>query len=216
MLNLNQYKNIFISVSCTSPDPNVKSVFTREERYSQLLNTIDSCKRFDNSRFVLLEGSQLSDTEIHGLGDIELLDLSKNKNVLENIHNKQLGTLNLWREALQQIQVEDESTMVFIAGRYTLTENFKIELNSDYAFKKENSWAGDTLKLFHTTCFKVKGKCKNEFIDTLSNSIILYKKTNLDVEHCFWYILQNKNIEYLDEVECIGNLGSSGILNINK
>jgi hypothetical protein len=213
MLNLNQYKNIFISVSCTSPDPNVKSVFTREERYSQLLNTIDSCKKFENSCFVLAEASQLSDTEIHGLGDIEFLDFSKNKNVLENKHSKQLGTLNLWRELIQQIQVNDDSTVVCITGRYTLTENFKIELNSDYAFKEENSWLGNKLKLFHTTCFKFKGKCRNEFIDTLSSSILLHNKTNLDVEHCFWYILQNKNIEYLDEVECIGNLGSSGILN---
>jgi plasmid maintenance system killer protein len=73
------------------------------------------------------------------LGDIQFLDFSKNKNVLENKHSKQLGTLNLWREALQKIRVNDDSTMVFIAGRYTLTENFKMELNSDYAFKKENS-----------------------------------------------------------------------------
>jgi hypothetical protein len=120
----------------------------------------------------------------------------------------------LWKSALENIDITDESSIVFLSGRYTLNEHFKDQMLADYAFKMENSWAGDELKLFHTSCFKVKGCCKKHFLAALEQSKFFIKKTGLDIEHTLYEMLKKQNIEYLTHVECYGYLGSGNGKNV--
>ena len=160
-MDLTKYDIVFFTVSCTEPSTEVYSIFARKERFQQLITTVESCKKFENSISIISEGSILSEEEINSLPKNAIV-LQHENDIKSYLKTKQLGTLKLWEEGLKKIKVNDNCIIVFLAGRYILNEYFipVLNSNSDYSFKQEISWSNPSSKLVHTTCFKIRGNKK--------------------------------------------------------
>ena len=202
-------KNIFISTSCVIPK--CEFTFSREERLEHLIKTIDSCKDVPNHLNVISEGSSISIEEKQQISEKALLITYENDNAVQELTKvKQLGAIVLWIRALENLEIDDDTNIFFLSGRYLLLDGFDLSLfEGDYVFKKpwfteqRGGWYGLQL-------FKISGRKKDEFLSVLNESLLLLINGQApDVECAVYKSIQNKNIfpTEIEKVYCGGNVG---------
>jgi hypothetical protein len=196
-------KNIFLSTSCINP--NFFSYNNSDDRLQELLGTIKSCEKIEDSINIIFEGSQLSETQRRSLdGKCIIFDWNNDSIVQESVRDKQRGTINLMIKGYENIEVPEDSNLFFIAGRYRITDAFDLNnFSGDYVFKKR--FKNDSREWLGVQLFKVSGKKIKEFLD------ILYLAKNYvysgnDVETSILMSLKNKGIDFveIDMVHCEG------------
>ena len=156
---------------------NIRSVFTREERYEQLKNTIHSVReKIPNNKIILVECSLLF--------DIENEYLKENTDFFLNIYdtNKQFLINRIFTESKSM----GESIMTFYALLYLLNNNiefdnlFKISgrywINNNFCYDLFNnnmccvSLINNDMNNIHTSFYKITKEYSNQFIQYLINS----------------------------------------------
>jgi len=196
-------KNIFLSTSCINP--NFFCYNNSEDRLQELLGTIESCKKIENSINVIFEGSHLTEIQKKNLeGECIIFEWNDDSEIQEAVRDKQRGTINLMIKGYENIEVPEDSNIFFIAGRYRIANGFDLNnFNGDYVFKKR--FKNDTREWLGVQLFKISGKKIKEFLD------ILYLAKNYvysgnDVETSILMSLKSKGIYFIeiDMVHCEG------------
>lgn len=196
-------KNIFLSTSCINP--NFFSYNNSDDRLQELLGTLESCGRIEDSINIIFEGSRLSENQRRSLdGKCIIFDWNDDMVVQESVRDKQRGTINLMIKGYENIQVPEDSNLFFIAGRYRITEDFNLtNFSGDYVFKKR--FKNESREWLGVQLFKVSGKKITELLD------ILYLAKNYvysgnDVETSILLSLKDKEIKFeeIDMVHCEG------------
>lgn len=204
-------KNLFISSACSYPKD--FTIFSGSERLQHLRETINSCKRIDDSINVISEGSHISDEEKSMFNDSIVFTYKNDKTIEWATQTKQLGTPMLWLAALQNIEVANDTNIFFLSGRYQLLPEFKTkDFTGDYSFKKHwyvegrGGWYG-------TQLYKISGRVKIEYEYVLQECINrLLDGTAQDIECAIYQSLTTRGIipTELESVHCVGLLGPNG------
>jgi len=113
-----------------------RSIYTREERYEQTKNTIESVKRIPNKKIIMIECSDLSEEEeTYFKNNVDIfinLYRTNNQGLVNNIHSasKSLGEGTMTIVALNYLfQNKIDFKYLFkLSGRYALTDKFNYEI----------------------------------------------------------------------------------------
>jgi len=204
-------KNIFISSACSYPKD--FTIFSASERIQHLRQTVDSCKRIDDSINIISEGSSLSKEEKQIFKDSILFTYENDKTIEWGTQSKQIGTPILWLAALQNIEVLPDANIFFLSGRYQLLPDFNVNIFSgDYAFKK-HWYAEGRGGWYGTQLYKISGSKKTEYEHILQECVNrIMHRTAQDIECAIYQSLEERNIKptELDAVHCTGLLGPNG------
>lgn len=154
---------------------NIRSIFTREERFFDTKKTIESVKKFiPNCSIILVECSEFNIDEINYFNtnvDI-IINLWNFKELHHDIFgiSKSLSEGTMTIKALEFIQ---ENNIIFdnffkISGRYYLNNNFNYEfyLNNYSIFKKINNCSFNIL----TVLYKLSNNSTKLLLNYLYNS----------------------------------------------
>lgn len=177
---------------------NIRSVFTRNERFEQTKKTIQSIKKYiANSIIILVECTSFTNDESEYLQkecDF-ILNLWENKSIHPHIFgtSKSLGEGTMTIEALKYINNLniDFEYLYKISGRYWLNEHFKIEKTKNNIFKmidrNENN--------IFTALYKIDKEISYKLLEFLINNIEVMKKC-IGYEVLFSHFVKNidKNI----------------------
>lgn len=206
-------KNIFLSCSYTAAKN--MSVFDKDKRIKQLLDTIESCSSVDDHINIISEGSILSKEDLDILEKHAVIL----QNPIDDINtrgNKSYGSLVLWQKALEQLEIPADSNVYFLAGRYRLTSDFSTQdfQSGDYVFKNHwyepyrGGWYG-------TQLFKVSGHKINVFLDVLKYAERYIH--DMDIECSLYRSFYDLRImpTEIPMVNCVGELGLSGKENLH-
>jgi len=209
-------KNVFISSSCIIPKDS--TIFGGEERFLHLLKTIQSCEPIEDHINIIAEGSNLPEHMKSVLNEKGILIELSSPDVDKYTVNKQLGTMTLYAEVLNHLDVEPDANLFFLSGRYVLLEGFNVEnFKGDYVYKKHwiapyrGGWYG-------TQLFKISGHKKDEFREALLKARTKFMQGLAQDFECGIYQALteiNANVVELDNVFCGGFLGNSGNFEIH-
>ena len=156
-----------------------RSVFSREERFSQTKKTIESIRsKLPNDKIFLVECTQFNEEEklffnencdyIHNIWEI--------KNLHDNIFgiSKSLGEGTMTIQGLEYIKKQNLSFdyIYKISGRYFLNDNFSMDGINQSVFK----YISDNKNNVFTGLYKLNFKIVDDFINFLKNNIHLMKQ----------------------------------------
>ena len=124
---------------------NKRSIYTKEERLQQTLNTIDSIRKYiPNNYIVLVDNSIFKINEIHQISSkvdkfINIINDSKVNTMTDNSEIKAYGEIAQTKQALDFIDKSKFNNFFKISGRYLVNETFNINnyLIDNNVFKKE-------------------------------------------------------------------------------
>jgi hypothetical protein len=113
-----------------------RSIYTREERYAQTKNTIESVKRIPNKKTIMIECSDLSEEEeSYFKNNVDIfinLYKANNQGLVNNIHSasKSLGEGTMTIVALNYLLQNniDFKYLFKLSGRYALTDKFNYDI----------------------------------------------------------------------------------------
>lgn len=219
--------NLFILTSKVNVSSNPfsytkkRSIYSCEERYNQLLETINSIKkRVKNYFIILIDNSKFSDEKKNKLCNIVNIFIGRNniQNIqkFDYITDKQgcKGTAEMFmvNECLKRIVKENLTfkNLFKLTGRYILNNNFKINKykNEKLIFKRNKQ-----LENYYYTCFY---KIPQSFFYNyqmivkffVENPQIIIKKNKLGLEQYFPELVlqQTKNIRLLNVLGVTQNI----------
>ena len=180
----------------------IRSVFTREQRFTQTKKTIESIKKkIPDHKMMIVECTDFTKEE-KDYFDKEcdyILNLWDRKEVHEKIFglSKSLGEGTMTIEALNYIQKNQIqfNNLFKICGRYWLSENFDYNRynNNSLVFKKIN---GNINNIF-TSFYKIPSDKVNKLLNFLKDSEISMKR-RIGYEVLFGYFL--KHIKYANTI----------------
>jgi hypothetical protein len=186
-----------------------RSVFTRDERFLQTKNTIDSVKqKIPNSKIMIVECASFTSDELTYFNNNcdFILNLWEKVDLHEQIFNKSksLGEGTMTIEALTYIhQMNIEYDVLYkISGRYVLNDNFILspELN---IFKKIDR----SMDNVFTALYKLERK-------HVYNLITFLKRNKLNMINCVGYeVLMANYVKTLD-VMYVDIIGLSGMVTV--
>ena len=191
---------IITSVINISKDPldysRVRSVYTPEERYTQVIKTIESINgKIENSDILFLESSEIDIEKENTIKDmvdhyVKLTD-DKIKKVIDGQFKASAESTQIL-EGLKRIDINKYHNIYKISGRYSRNDNFDyMKYDNDHNIFFETS---DGLKIA-TVFYKINKKYIDTFISTLeycSNS-----KNMLEMEFKNSFVDEYKKIEVL-------------------
>ena len=190
---------------------NVRSVFTRQERFEQTKKTVQSIKEnLPNSKIIIVECSDLSEEEnIYFKENCDYILNLWNKKELHNYifgPSKSLGEGTMTIEAFKYIeQVKLEYDYLYkISGRYWLNENFKIHNIENNIFKRINKNENNIF----TALYKIDKKTVEKLVFFLIDNIENMKK-------CIGYeVLMSQFVKNIDK-ELVDIIGLSGAVTVS-
>jgi thymidylate synthase len=190
---------------------NVRSVFSREERFEQTKKTIQSVKeKIPNHKIIIVECTDFTEEELNYFKKEcdYVLNLWDRKELHDKIFgtSKALGEGTMTIQALQyMIKNKFEYKNLFkICGRYWLNNDFNYEIfdNSNIMFKKIR---GNINNIF-TSFYKIPNNNINILLDFLIKTEI-HMKNKIGYEVLFGHYL--KHIKY-DSVVFVNKIGYEG------
>lgn len=202
---------------------NVRSVFTRQERFEQTKKTVQSIKEnLPNSKIIIVECSDLNEEEKKFLDNNcdYILNLWEKKGLHGNIFgkSKSLGEGTITIEALKYINDKDikYNYLYKISGRYWLNDNFKID-NIDNiegnVFKRINNNEKKLLRINNNenNIFTALYKINEQTVDKLLKFLINNKKS---MENCIDYeVLMSHFVKNIDK-KIVDRIGLSGFVTV--
>jgi len=189
---------------------NIRSVFSRQDRFKQTKKTIQSVKeKLPNNKIMIVECSDFNEEENTYLKDNcdYILNLWNKKELHSAIFgkSKSLGEGTMTIEALKYIEEFnlEYNYLYKICGRYWLNNNFKIDNINNNVFKKINN---DENNIF-TALYKVDKKTAHELLDFLINNIE-------NMKNCIGYeVLMSQFIKNIDKT-LLDIIGLSGFVTV--
>ena len=206
MLNLFLITSIINTPNKPLSYSNIRSVFNREERFTQLKKTIESIKeKFKQIKLIIVECTDFNKEEklyIEENCDI-IINLWDKKYLHSSIFgkSKSLGEGTMTIEALKYINEQklEFNYLYKISGRYWLNENFKID-NIEYnIFKKINNNENNIF----TALYKIDKKTCNELLEFLINNIQNMQKY-IGYEVLFSHFVKNIDKRFVDTIGLSG------------
>lgn len=197
--------NIALSYSKT------RSVFTREERFSQTKRTIESIQqKLPHNKIMIVECTQFSkEEEIYFNKTCDyVLNLWHNKELHPNIFgaSKSLGEGTMTICALKFIiEKKLEYTYLYkISGRYWLNENFVLDKIQTNVFKQINH---NKHNIF-TALYKIDKNTSYELLSFLLKNVE-------NMQKCIGYeVLFASFVEEIHQKKIIDNIGLSGFVTV--
>jgi hypothetical protein len=174
------YKNIVVVTNVVCSSPSVPSAFTSEERYEQLIETIESIyKNIPHPYIILVEGSKVDkkkfeDLHIHKLIMVSVDDKGKSDGEL-----KLLQTLFSSDVIDSIMSVHNIDTINKISGRYSFCPEFSFNVNFVYQLNKA-VWTG--LGVCNTRYYRFPSIYLPEFRMNLES----ISSITVDIEHTFY------------------------------
>lgn len=205
-------KNLIIITSIINP-PNTplsyvktRSIFTKQQRYEQLLETINSVKKYiPNYYIVLLECSdeiELYEDYLKIITD-KYINYNKNINIKNNVNGiyKSLGEWSKMIEFINNENLDNYNSLIKISGRYFLNDKFNYDLfnNDDNVFRYYIKY-----DIVSTRLYKISKTYFDKY-KNIMNSFETELKSGISIEN----IMTNK-IKY-NKVEYIGLSGKIAI-----
>ena len=196
---------------------NIRSVFTRQERFEQTKKTIQSIKeKIPNYKIMIVECTDFTKEE-KDYFDKEcdyILNLWDRKEVHKKIFglSKSLGEGTMTIEALNYIQKNEIqfNNLFKICGRYWLNEKFDYNNfnNTNLIFKKIN---GNINNIF-TSFYKIPSDKVNKLLNFLKDNEISMER-RIGYEVLFGYYLKYikyENIVFIDKIGYEGQVTVCG------
>jgi len=190
------------------------SVYSENERFSQLLISIDSIKKkIPNSYIIVLEGSSHQD-------HMKYYILKSGANIfyfdVTNL-DKQYGESNLLynfflSDVFSKIKNKNILSISKLSGRYYLNDNFKFYFDNETCICKiitaEDSWS----KIPHviTTFYSIPYKYCDNFINGIKKCC---ENIFIDIEHSFYFyetIHASKVNKNIINIGVCGNMAPNG------
>lgn len=189
---------------------NIRSVFTRNERFEQTKKTIQSVKKYiTNSIIILVDCTLFTNDESDYLQkecDF-ILNLWENKSVHPYIFgtSKSLGEGIMTIEALKYINNLniDFEYLYKISGRYWLNNKYNLQTINNNVFKTIN---GSKDNIF-TALYKINKDISYKLLEFLINNIESMKKC-IGYEILFSQFVNNINVQF------VNNIGLSGFVTV--
>lgn len=174
------YKNIVVVTNVVCSSPSSPSVFTSEERYEQLIETIKSIYKYiPHPYIILLEGSNVDKNKF------EDLDIHKLMMVSVDDKEKSYGELKLLQTLFSSdvidsiISAHNIDTINKISGRYSFCPEFVFNVNFLYQLSKA-VWTG--LGVCITRYYRFPSIYLHEFRTNLQS----ISNIRIDIEHTFY------------------------------
>lgn len=188
----------------------IRSVFSREERFLQTRNTVESIRdKLSNSKIIIVECSDFNEEENNYFKDNcdYILNLWNKKELHDYIFgtSKSLGEGTMTIEALKYIkELKLEYQYLYkISGRYWLNENFKIENIQNNIFKRIDKDENNIC----TALYKIDKNIIKKLLNFLINNIEKMKK-------CIGYeVLMSLFIKNIDK-KLVDIIGLSGYVTV--
>lgn len=186
--NIDERKDIHLVLITSVINPkNANSIYSENERFDQLLNTIDSINiKIPNSYVVILEGSNYSEI-------METSVLNRGANICYiNVDNydKQYGECNLLKSFLSssffnKLKSYNILTINKISGRYYLTDNFTFNYDNETCIcsliTPDKSWS--SYGIINTRFYSIPYKYLNNLITGINKCC---QNLLIDIEHSFY------------------------------
>lgn len=188
-----------------------RSVFTREERFSQTKRTIESIKqKLPHSKIIIVECTDFihEEQEYFNKTCHYVLNLWKNKDLHDNIFgpSKSLGEGTMTIAALKYIIDNnlDYTYLYKISGRYWLNDKFKLDEIKTNVFKQINH---NTNNIF-TALYKIDK-------DTVYKLFCFLVKNITSMRRCIGYeVLFASFVVSITEKEFVDPIGLSGFVTV--
>lgn len=197
---------------------NTRSVYTKQERYEQTKNTIESLQKIPDRKIFVIECSQLTDEEREYFTKncdifINLYDLN-NQVIINNInsHSKSLGEGTMTIYALEYLFANkiEFNNLFKISGRYWLNDNF------DYKIYNNNKIVAQYIKKFGSTAlYKLPFSVCKLWLEYLHNSIDRFFNCEgyEEIFASFLDSIENNDLLKILLVNC-NSLGLSGYVSV--
>lgn len=192
-------KTVFIVTSAIRT--NHGSVYSEEERIAQTLSTINSIKKFCDSKIILVENSD-------NISGIDQISESVDSVIHRPFHhyNKSVLEVGLVLHGMEEIEKKEwQFDMLFkLSGRYELNENFNID-NIDptlYNLRKFNDKHVSTVMYGIPSCFFSEFQ---EIFSRLKSGFM-----SQDIEHTLYNVIPKEKVNWLNEIGVQGNIAPSG------
>ena len=177
---------------------NVRTIYSSEERFEQVLKTINSVKeKIPNSLIVLLECS----SNIEQYEDIlrnkvdKYFNYINNTTVLKHVNSKfkSMGENYQMLNFLINENLKDYESIIKISGRYYLNNNFNYSIfdNDENIFRYYKS-----VDVVSTRLYKIDKQYFKHYIDTLK-SADKYLKQGASIEEVLTKLLIMTRIDYI-------------------
>lgn len=191
---------------------NLQSVFDAKTRLDQLLNTINSVKRFTPCDYiVVLEGGVLNDTErelikanCHDLYEYNVNGLPKS--------DGEIALIRSYFEDQTSRRVIPTQTISKISGRYELTSTFEF-----FKYPMESTVIKHYGVVYDTRYYRFHAANLPWFIEKLPKVAQYIKTTGQDIEHAYYAneILPKTTMIHPDILGCRGFNAPIGYLQID-
>jgi len=177
---------------------NIRSIYTKQERFQQTLDTISSIKKYiPNIYIVLFDNSNFNECEIEKLTSYvnKFINITDN-NLLNHFTNnhriKAYGEIAQTKFALDEICKLNFKNFFKISGRYLINENFKYKnyINDHNIFKIIKQ------KSCYTCFYKISKNNFEEYFNVI-NKLIITPNLKLSYETILPYYL-NHNLKKID------------------
>lgn len=211
-------KNIAFLITSTINFPNTplsysqtRSIYTPEERIDQLIDTVNSVRRFVPFAYIIiLESSCLNFAQQNKIKKKTDLLYSfcndRRAQKLTSGPHKGAGELYMLYSALKN-GIADGFDFVFkLSGRYCLNNKFRLEkfLCDRYVFKICNRE-----KNFSTRLYSVPSLLLNNFIKKLRLALFL-SRFGISIEHIFYYLFDREHVKNMNELGVNGRIAVNG------
>ena len=156
-----------------------RSIYTKEERYTQTLNTINSIRKHipdsyivlvDNSNFNTLEYEtlfSLTDYFINITNDSKLNYYTNDEPI--KMFSDLMQQIFFYEHFITKIDINKIRNFFKITGRYFINNNFNYNnFNNDYTIFKKNLQISDR-DYYYTSFYKIKSDKLIEYFNTLKN-----------------------------------------------
>jgi hypothetical protein len=209
---------------------NNKGIFSNEERFQQMVETVNSINKYCPNNQMLINDSAENEPEVKYVEELARLGAN-------TIYTGNRADINYFSQVGAKSQAESLAKIVFlewfktqeqpkakryykVSGRYSLTEDFKMyhEHENSFTFKKSvDSWMSEELrkplgitKLYDTRLYHFdfnllpiyREEMKNIFNDCLSKGI--------DIEHSYYKNLNKYNVIEVDKIGICGIVAPTG------
>ena len=207
-------KNLIIITSIINPVNNplsytkIRTIFSPQQRYEQLLKTIISIKNYIPNYFiVLLECSDGIEKFEGHLKEITDKYINYNKDTqIKNYVDGKYKSLGEWSQLTKFINnepLENYNSLIKISGRYFLNDKFNYELFDNdkniFRFYKEHN-------MISTRLYKISKKNLFEYIKKMNN-FEAKLQSGLSIEEVITQELEYEKVE---------NIGVSGYIAVTK
>ena len=204
-------KHLVLVTSVIKPK-NSQTIYSEEQRFSQLLDTLKSAQKIPSNMIIVLEGTKYSEEQekqIRNLAhDIFYVNVDK--------FDKQLGEITLLGNFISSEYFKKIKSNILsinkLSGRYTLTENFKFYYDGETCVSKivnpHESYSGKGFIL--TRYYSIPIKYYETFLFGLMNC---YRNLFINIEHSFYLhnvIPINKINRNITKINVCGNIAPNG------